>query len=81
MDDETMVREIADEIVAYLEQHPDAAETRDGVFQIWILHQRFMRGLRALDRALKRLLDEGRIEADRLADGRLIYRAGPDLKS
>lgn len=80
MDDEALVQEIAAEIAAYLDAHPHAAETRDGVFECWILHERFMRGFRALDRALNQLMREGRLETVQLADGGLLYRGVRDRR-
>ena len=76
-DDPVWAEEIADEILDYLQLHPSAMESRDGILQCWILQRRFLRGLMALDVALARLLAEGRIEAVRGADGRLLYRAAP----
>ncbi|HEX7986764.1 MAG TPA: hypothetical protein VF616_24840 [Duganella sp.] len=74
-DDPIWAEEIADEILDYLQLHPSAMESRDGILQCWILQRRFLRGLAALDVALERLLAEGRIEGVPGADGRMLYRA------
>jgi hypothetical protein len=73
--DETVVDELAAEICAYLEAHPDAADTVDGVVQWWIVHERWLRGIGLVAQALDRLVAEGRIEAVRGADARVVYRA------
>jgi hypothetical protein len=76
-DDPVWAEEIAGEILDYLQRHPSAMESRDGILQCWVLQRRFLRGLAALDTALAQLLSDGRIESVRLADGRLLYRAPP----
>lgn len=73
--DATLVDELAAEICAYLDAHPDAADTVDGVVQWWIVHERWLRGIALVGRALDRLIAEGRIEAIRGADARVVYRA------
>lgn len=77
-DDPVWVEEIAGEILAYLRLHPTAMESRDGILQCWILQQRFLRGIAALDVALERLVVEGHIERVQRPDGQVLYRApGP----
>lgn len=74
-DDLVWAKEIAGEILDYLQRHPSAVESRDGILQCWILQRRFQRGLTALDVALERLVDEGRIERVHGANGLVLYRA------
>jgi hypothetical protein len=74
-DDDPLVDELAAEICAYLQAHPDAADTLDGVVQWWIAHERFLRGITAAARALERLVEEGRVEQISTADGRTVFRA------
>lgn len=76
-DDEQLAEELAREILAYLDAHPDAADSLEGVVQWWILHERFLRGVRAVHRALDRLVDRGEVERVAGPDGRPLYRAGP----
>ena len=76
-DDPVWAEEIAGEILDYLQLHPTAMESRDGILQYWILQRRFLRGLVALDDALERLVAEDRIERVRGADGRMLSRAPP----
>jgi hypothetical protein len=74
-DDDALVDELAAEILTYLQAHPDAADSLEGIVQWWIVHDRFLRGVAATGRALDRLVDEGRMERITLAGGSVIYRA------
>jgi hypothetical protein len=76
-DDEQLVEEITGEILAYLDAHPAAADSVEGVVQWWIGQQRFLRGLHAVARALDRLVATGQVERVPGPDGRPLYRAGP----
>jgi hypothetical protein len=76
-DDEQLAEEVADEILAYLDVHPDAADTLEGVVQWWIVQQRYLRGLHAVGRALDGLVARGEVERVPGPDGRPLYRAGP----
>lgn len=68
-------RELEHEILDYLARHPGAADGREGIFQCWILRERFLRGREALDEALARLVAQGLLEELRVGDGGSIYRA------
>lgn len=74
-DEDAWVDEIETEILDYIRANPSAAESRDGIFQFWILQSRFLRGLRALDQALARLVAQGKLEVVRKPDGGALYRA------
>jgi hypothetical protein len=74
-DDDALVQELSAEIRAYLDAHPEAADTLDGIVQWWIVHQRFLRGVQAAGRALDELVAQGVLEKIRTADGRDIFRA------
>jgi hypothetical protein len=76
-DDDQLASEIIVELRSYLDEHPDAADTFEGVVQWWIGHQRFLRGIAAAGKALDRLVELGEVERISSSDGRAIYRAGP----
>jgi hypothetical protein len=76
-DEEQLADEVAQEILAYLDIHPDAADSIEGVVQWWIVQQRYLRGLHTVGRALDRLVAEGEVERVQGPDGRPLYRAGP----
>ena len=70
-----LTHEVEREIIDYVSRHPDAADSRDGIFHFWILRERFRRGLHALDQALEHLVASGYLEEVRMPDGRTIFRA------
>lgn len=69
-----LVVDLEEEILDYLSRHPDAADDREAIFQFWIVRERFLRGLEALDDALTTLVSRGVLEKIRLPGGRLIFR-------
>jgi hypothetical protein len=78
MDDDAALREeLRREILAFLDAHPDAADTLEGIAQWWILHQRFLRTLPALGGVLDELERTRELERVRGPDGRPLWRAGP----
>ena len=75
--DDQLAAELAQEIRAYLDEHAEAADGLEGVVQWWIVQRRFLRGVRAVSRALDHLVDSGELERVAGPDGRPLYRAGP----
>jgi hypothetical protein len=73
--DEPLVDQLAGEIRAYVDAHPDAADTLENIVNIWIVQQRFLRGIHAAYKAIVRLVEEGRLEEVQAPDGRTIFRA------
>jgi hypothetical protein len=73
--DGPLIDQLAAEIRAYIDAHPDAADTLENIVNIWIVQQRFLRGIHAARQAIGRLVEEGRLEELRTPDGRSIYRA------
>jgi hypothetical protein len=69
------IDQLAAEIRAYIDAHPDAADTLENIVNIWIVQQRFLQGIHAARRAIDRLLEEGRLEEIQTPDGRTIFRA------
>ena len=76
-DDDQLADELVREIQSYLDGHPDAADTLEGVVQWWIVHERFLRGIGNVGKALGRLVADGEVECIAGPDGRRLYRAGP----
>ncbi len=77
VNDDRPVEELAREIAAYLDMHPDAADSLEGVIQCWVLQDRFLRGIGHVAQALERLIASGEIERIIGPDNRPIFRAGP----
>lgn len=73
--DENRVEVVAGEIARYLVQHPDAADTFDGITRWWITRIRFDEASQVVGEALDGLVREGRVVKERLPDGTLLYRS------
>ncbi|HEX6975519.1 MAG TPA: hypothetical protein VF147_14035 [Vicinamibacterales bacterium] len=63
-----------DEILAYLEAHPSAADSLEGIVSWWLPRQRYVEARDLIQRSLDRLVDSGRIVTTRLPDGTVLYR-------
>ena len=74
-DDAPFIDQLAAEIRAYIDAHPDAADTLEHIVNIWIVQQRFLQGLHAARGAIGRLVEEGWLEEIQTPDGRTIFRA------
>ena len=70
---------IAEEILLYLQSHPDAADSLEGIVQWWLLRQRYLRGLNQVQTALDSLMHQGLLEKTTNADGTIIYAAAKKL--
>ncbi|MEI2455302.1 hypothetical protein ABU614_17960 [Lysobacter firmicutimachus] len=72
--------EVEDAVLAYLAQHPDAADTLDGIVSWWLPQQRYETQRHRIEQALKQLIERGQLRCDRLPGGAVLYalsRAGP----
>ena len=66
---------VCNEILSYLEMHPDAADNLDGVINWWLREQRFLRPVEQVESALNILIEKQAVERIRNPDGTTIYRA------
>jgi hypothetical protein len=57
--DEPGAAVIADEILAYLNAHPMASDTLDGVVRWWLIRSRYLRGLAQVQAGLSLLIERG----------------------
>ena len=73
--DDDRVQLIAAEIARYLVQHPDAADTFDGIKRWWLSRIRVEEAIVHVRQALDGLVLEGLVVEQKLADGRLVYRS------
>lgn len=76
LDDES-VNEIAGEILRYLERHPGAKDTVEGVLRWWLVEYRYEVALRKTRQALERLVEEGKVRSEPGLSGGLLY-SGPE---
>jgi Fe2+ or Zn2+ uptake regulation protein len=67
------VRTIAEEIVRYLDGHPNAADTVEGIVQWWLARQRYDATKVSVQRALDKLEQQNRIRKSTLPDGATVY--------
>lgn len=63
-------------LLAYLERHPNAADTLEGICQWWLTANEICSHEIVL-LATKNLVAQGRLEEQVLPDGRCIYRGRP----
>ena len=65
---------IADEIARYLQDHPEAADSLDGIRQWWLPRLRLQEASAQIEEALRELLDRGVIGRQVMPDGTVLYR-------
>jgi hypothetical protein len=73
--DEAKIACIAAEIERYLESHPRAADSMEGIRQWWFARLRVEEGAMQVSEALRLLLARGVVVEKRLPDGTLLYAA------
>ena len=65
---------IADEIARYLRDHPEAADSLDGIRQWWLPRIRLHEANAQIEEAVQELLDRGVIVRQVIPDGTVLYR-------
>lgn len=65
---------IANEIARYLRDHPDAADSLDGIRQWWLPRLRLQEASAQVEEAVQELLARGEVERQILPDGTVLYR-------
>ncbi|SFS14407.1 hypothetical protein SAMN05216570_3081 [Dyella sp. OK004] len=71
--DEADRPEVERAVLAYLERHPDAADTLDGIVSWWLPQQRYEIERQRIEQALGHLVALGRLRCDRLPGGDVLY--------
>lgn len=71
--DEKAVAAVAAEIKRYLEAHPNAADSVEGITRWWLARQRFEEATQTVQRALDHLVTEGEVVKSVTGEGRLLY--------
>ena len=66
-------REVEHAVLGYLTQHPDAADTLDGIVGWWLPQQRFETERLRIEQALVHLVELGQLRRDRLPGGAVLY--------
>jgi hypothetical protein len=71
--------EVADAIVRYLTEHPQASDTLDGIAEWWIMRRQVRVEVDTLEKVLGRLTESGVLESSWEGDSRL-YRLKTSLR-
>jgi hypothetical protein len=66
-------RSLADQVLAYLVQHPQAQDTMEGVVEWWLLEQGIHYGIGEVEAALSDLVQTDYLVARQCRDGRTYY--------
>jgi hypothetical protein len=72
---EANVARVRNAILAYLERHANAADTREGIIDWWLPIEQRAFDRAVIERALEMLVAEGLLVGTRLVDGTVLYRA------
>lgn len=68
---------VAEQILRYLGEHPQACDTLEGVVRWWVMQQQLSESVELVQAALMQLEAEGAVTEQQLADGRTLYLACP----
>lgn len=74
-DRDELVNSIANEILDYLELHPNSVDNIDGIAKWWLKRQRYEEALTNVQLAVGLLLAEGKMEKIVISQGNVIYSA------
>ena len=66
---------LADEIAAYLESHPAAADSAEGILTWWLARQRYAQTKRNVEQALEYLTEQGLVRISEGPRGRIYSSA------
>ncbi len=64
---------VAEQILGYFVEHPDAQDTLEGVVQWWLLHQRIRSAVSEVEAALDELVGKGFVVERTGGDSRVRY--------
>jgi hypothetical protein len=65
--------EVEQTVLEYLDSHPYAADTLDGITSWWLPRQRYTTAQRRIEAVLARLVDQGVLQLRRLPNGTAMY--------
>lgn len=70
----TSVNPIAEDIARYLQAHPDAADSVEGIRQWWLPRVRLEEATAQIEGALEELLERGVVVRQVMPDGTILFR-------
>ncbi|QNH14590.1 MULTISPECIES: hypothetical protein [unclassified Xanthomonas] len=65
--------EITATLLSYLQNHPQAADTLQGIVAWWLPQQRYIAASARIEAVLHRLVDTGALHRHALPDGAVLY--------
>lgn len=65
--------DVAQEILSYLRNHPNAADTLDGILNWWLPRQRYEMEQQRIEESLEHLVARGLVSKKTLSDGTVLY--------
>ncbi len=65
--------EVERSVLDYLDSHPHAADTLDGITRWWLPRQRYTTAHKRIEAVLVRLVDQGVLQLRRLPNGTAMY--------
>lgn len=71
---EHQVDEAATAILEYLAEHPNAADTLEGIIVWWLARTRYLEARPVVERALDQLLVKGTLHRHKIRGSEAIYR-------
>jgi DNA-binding HxlR family transcriptional regulator len=71
---------VAGEILSYLEKHPQASDTLEGIVEWWLLQQKIEYQTKVVRDALAELIKRGFLVKEVTKDSRVRYRATENTK-
>ena len=67
------ITEIAARIGRYLESHPNAADSAEGILRWWLARQQYEESVQKVEQALELLLRRGAVRKQIWIDGQVLY--------
>lgn len=71
--EEARLREVETAVLAYLQKHPEAADTLDGIVSWWLPQQRYETDRERIERVLSELVTHGKLRCEQLPGGAVLY--------
>lgn len=65
---------LAEQIIRYLDSHPEAADGAEGIAMWWIPRQQHKESVEKVNKALNYLIKKGMISRKKLSNGHEIYK-------
>ena len=71
--EEARLREVETAVLAYLQKHPEAADTLEGIVSWWLPQQRYETDRERIGRVLSELVTHGKLRCEHLPGGAVLY--------